>query len=188
MIAKPLPAWEKAMEKNGAGTRKLTITAMLVVAFLALGCGQEKERAAVETNATPAAAMQQSTPPAVEATSLTTPETKETGSADTSEVLPPDVTAAGPDSLVLPGSVVEITAQASTDAQSLTLTDRLGHKVAFTYDVDAKAWRVKYRVPLTTTIDRLGLSVTATNGTNHFKRVWVFLKIEGGVPEEADGC
>ena len=176
------------MKDNGAGMRKLTITSTLVVAFLALGCGQEeKERAAVQTSAIPATAIQQSTPAAVEATSLRTPDTKGTERADTSEVLPPDVTATGPDSLVVPGSVVEITAQASTDAQSLMLTDRLGHKYAFTYDVDAKAWRVRYRVPLTTRIDRLGLSVTAMNGTNHFKRVWVFLNIEGGVPEDADG-
>jgi len=102
--------------------------------------------------------------------------------------LPPDVTAAGPDSMVAPGSVVEITAQASTDATSLMLTDRLGHKYPMVYDVDAKAWRVKYRVPLTTHIDRLGLSVTATNGSNRFKRIWVFLTIEGGVPVESDGC
>ncbi len=90
--------------------------------------------------------------------------------------------------MVAPGSVVEITAQASTDATSLMLTDRLGHKYPMVYDVDAKAWRVKYRVPLTTHIDRLGLSVTATNGSNRFKRIWVFLTIEGGVPVESDGC
>jgi hypothetical protein len=174
------------MNKDGAGTRTLLITASLVVAFLALGCGEQKEHAAVVTNATPAAAMLQPTPAAVEATAPTAQETQ-TGEKDTTE-LPPDVTALIPDSLITPGNVVEITAQASTDATGLMLTDRLGIKYPFVYDMDAKAWRVQYRVPLNTHIDRLGLSVTATNGSNRFKRVWVFLKIEGGVPEEADGC
>jgi len=176
------------MKKDGAGTRSLLITVSLVVAFLALGCGEQKEHAAVETNAAPAAAMRQPTPAAVEATASTTAEAgRETSDKVTTE-LPPDVTALVPDSLITPGNVVEIMAQASTDATSLMLTDRLGTKYPFVYDMDAKAWRVQYRVPLNTHIDRLGLSITATNGSNRFKRVWVFLKIEGGVPEDADGC
>lgn len=175
------------MKKDGAGTRTLLITASLVVAFLALGCGEQKERAAVETSATPAAAMQQPTPAAVEATASTAPETGNQTDEKAATELPPDVTALVPDSLITPGNVVEITAQASTDATGLMLTDRLGIKYPFVYDMDAKAWRVQYRVPLNTHIDRLGLSVTATNGSNRFKRVWVFLKIEGGVPDEAEG-
>ncbi|HZE18805.1 MAG TPA: hypothetical protein VE402_01675 [Candidatus Angelobacter sp.] len=176
------------MKENGAGMRKLLITASLVMAGLALGCGEQHEKAAIETSATPAAAMQQATP-AVAATVTGTTETQVTQPEEAGATeLPPDVTAAGPDSMVAPGSVVEITAQASTDATSLMLTDRLGHKYPMVYDVDAKAWRVKYRVPLTTHIDRLGLSVTATNGSNRFKRIWVFLTIEGGVPVESDGC
>jgi hypothetical protein len=42
-------------------------------------------------------------------------------------------------------------------------------------------------VPIQTHIDRLGLSVTATSGVNRYKRVWVFLKTEGGAPVESDG-
>src|SRR4051812_24294151 len=183
MIAKPLPAGRWVMKTDGAGTRTLLITASLVVAFLALGCGEQKEHATAEISATPATALQQTTP-AVEATTPAVTETDEKVATE----LPPDVTAIVPDSLVTPGSVVEITAQASTDATGLLLMDRLGTKYPFVYDMDAKAWRVQYRVPLTTHIDRLGLSVTATNGANRFKRVWVFLKIEGGVAEEADGC
>ena len=175
------------MKTNGAGTRTLLITASLTVAFLALGCGEQKEHAAVEVNATTAAALQQPTPAAVEATTPAVTGTVSEGEKGTTE-LPPDVTAMVPDSLITPGNVVEITAQASTDATGLMLTDRLGTKYPFVYDMDAKAWRVQYRVPLTTHIDRLGLSITATNGSNRFKRVWVFLKIEGGVAEEADGC
>jgi len=70
---------------------------------------------------------------------------------------------------------------------TVTLTDGLGHKYPFAYDTDAKAWRVQYRVPIRTHVDKLGLSVTATSGTNRWKRVWVFLNVEGGVPAESDG-
>ncbi len=178
------------MKENGAGKRTMVIAASAVVAFLALGCGEQKERAAVETSAAPAAALEQRAPSAVvAATGTATPEAGATGERLTASVdsLPPDVTAFAPDSLVVPGTVIEITAQASTDAVAVTLTDRLGHKYPFVYDTDAKAWRVQYRVPIQTPIDRLGLSVTATNGTNRFKRVWVFLNIEGGIPAESDG-
>ena len=167
------------------------ITASALVAFLALGCGEQKQQAAVESGPAPAV---QETPSAVMAAAGTITQeagaTPEAGVAEgaTQDLLPPDVTATGPDSLVVPGTVVEITAQASTDVTSMTLMDRLGQKYPMTYDTDAKAWRVQYRVPLKTHIDRLGLSVTATNGTNRWKRVWVFLGIQGGVPEESDGC
>lgn len=176
------------MKTDGAGKAAL-IAASAMLAFLALGCGEQKEHASMEISATPAAAMRQETPAAVVSTAATTPETgvkEETGTQ--TATLPPDVTTSAPDSLITPGSVIEITAQASTDAQTVVLMDRLGHRYPFTYDIEAKAWRVQYRVPLGTTIDRLGLSVTATNATNQFKRVWVFVNIEGGVPDESDGC
>ncbi len=179
------------MKTDGAGKRVMVITASLVVAFLALGCSEGKERAAVETSATPIAATEQTPSAVVAATGATTPEAglgAGGGLTATADSLPPDVTAFAPDSLVTPGNVVEITARASTDAATVTLTDRLGHKYPFVYDTDAKAWRVHYRVPIQTRIDRLGLSVTATSGANRWKRIWVFLGIEGGVPAEDDGC
>ena len=48
------------------------------------------------------------------------------------------------------------------------------------YDSDAKGWRVAYRVPIATHQETVALSVTATNDAHHWKRVWVFLKIQGG--------
>jgi len=177
------------MKTDGAGARTLVITASAMVAFLALGCGEQKERAAVETSAARVAAVEQTSSAVVAATRTTTPQAgmEGTGLTTSADSLPPDVTALAPDSLVVPGNVVEITAQASSDAATLTLTDGLGHKYPFVYDAEAKAWRVHYRVPIQTHIDRLGLSVTATSGANRWKRVWVFLKIEGGVPVESQG-
>ena len=172
-------------------SKSLVITASAAVAFLALGCGEQKQQAAVETDASQAAAVEHTSPAVVAAASTATPEAGLAGEGsetNTAESLPPDVTALAPDSAVVPGNIVEVTAQASTDVTSMTLTDRLGQKYPFVYDTDAKAWRVHYRVPLRTHIDRLGLSVTATNGANRWKRVWIFLNIQGGVPAESDGC
>jgi len=175
--------------KTIARTKRVAvITASAVVAFLALGCGQQNEQAAVGTGAS---AVDKTSQAVVASTRTPTPEAglgREGLQAGSVDSLPPDVTAFAPDTLIVPGAVVEITAQGSTDVTSITLTDGIGHKYPMLYDADAKAFRVHYRVPLKTHIDRLGLSITATNGTNRWKRVWVFLKIEGGVPMESDGC
>src|SRR6185295_175908 len=132
-----MPAGRRTMKMDGAGKRTLWITGSLVVAFLTLGCGEQDQKAAVKTSATEAAAVQQITPAVVAATATSTPEAgiQQGAEGGTSE-LPPDVTAMVPDTLITPGNVVEITAQASTDATGLMLTDRLGHKYPFVYDMD----------------------------------------------------
>jgi hypothetical protein len=169
-------------------TKLMMIAGSAMVAFLALGCGEQKQ-AAVETSETHEAAVERPTATAAVAASVPTPEAEPiTEGNATNDTLPPDVTASATDSLVAPGTVVTITAQGSTDVTSMILMDRLGQKTPMRYDVDVKAWTAQYRVPLTTHIDRLGLSITATNGQNRWKRVWVFLGIQGGVPEEGDGC
>ena len=177
------PEGRRAMKNTGMWGRTAWVMAAAAMAVLALGCGEQKQHAAIEAAQTPAVIAAASTP---------TPEAGVTtivgdGLAK-EDSLPPDVTASAPDSSIAPGTIIEITAEASTDATSLILMDRLGHKYPFNYDTEAKAWRVQYRVPLKTEVDRLGLSVTATSGANRFKRVWVFLKIQGGVPAESDGC
>jgi len=180
------------MKTKDAGTRGRTIVmASATLAFLALGCSEHKEQAQVAADAGPIAAVQE-TPQTVVASSTggSAAEAGLTTQGDATALgdsLPPDVTAFAPDSLVVPGGVVEITAQASTDVTAMTLTDRLGQKHPFTYDPEAKAWRVYYRVPIQTNTEQLGLSITATNGANRWKRVWVFLKTQGEEPKESDG-
>jgi hypothetical protein len=39
-------------------------------------------------------------------------------------------------------------------------------------------WRVSYRVPLRPKQERLGLSVTAQNDLNRWRRVWIFLHVQ----------
>ncbi|MGH7741482.1 MAG: hypothetical protein ACRENS_05605 [Candidatus Eiseniibacteriota bacterium] len=99
----------------------------------------------------------------------------ETLSADS---LPPDVDAASGDSLVTPGSVVEISALASPDVVDMGLSDGVSREQPFSYDSTMKVWRVFYRVPIKTSKDRIGLAVTATNSGGHWRRVWVFLNLQ----------
>src|SRR6185312_11994533 len=100
-----MPAGRRTMKMNGAGKRTLWITGSLVVAFLTLGCGEQDQKAGVETSATQAAAVQQITPGVVAATATSTPGAEiQQGAEGGATELPPDVTATVPDSLVTPGN------------------------------------------------------------------------------------
>jgi hypothetical protein len=176
------------MESNQVGTKRDARTAMLIagsvmVAFLAMGCGRgNKERAAATTGEGPIPASETIPSTAIVPASAVTQEattTQEPQPTSQVDVLPPDVAASVADSLAIPGEVIEITAMASSDASSVILTDALGAKYPFTYDSATSDWRVSYRVPIKIHTDRLGLSVTATNGGSRFKRVWVFLPVQG---------
>lgn len=98
--------------------------------------------------------------------------------AGTAAELPPDVTVSVADTLVAPGSAVEVTAQATSDVTQLVLWDGLGDREGFTYDPTAGVWRAAYRVPLKSPWERIGLSVTARNDSDRWRRVWVFLKLQ----------
>ena len=147
------------------------------LALVALGCGEQKQKATAETTTTdaPVATAHEAAPTpggqAVAASATGTPE--QVGQV---ESLPPDVAATAPDTLVAPGSVVLITALGSADVTSVTLTDGLGEKTPFTYDSESNLWRVSYRIPVKIREDRIGLSVTASTDASRYKRVWLFLK------------
>jgi len=177
------------MEANQVGTKRDARTAMwiaasMMVAFLAVGCGRgNKQQAAATTGDRPIPASENVTTAAIVQASAVTPEvatTQETQETVSQiDMLPPDVAPSVTDSLAIPGEVIEITAMASSDASSLVLTDALGKKYPFSYDPTSNEWRVSYRVPIKIHADRLGLSVTATNAGHRFKRVWVFLPVQG---------
>ena len=156
-----------------------TLVASILVtsalALVALGCGEQKQKATAETGAveTPTA-MSEPTPAAGQTVAASATGTAEPVSQV--ESLPPDVTANAPDTLVTPGSVVVITALGSSDVTSVTLADGLGEKTPFTFDSEANLWHASYRVPLKTREDKIGLSVTASTDANRYKRVWLFLQ------------
>lgn len=171
----------------------------LAVAFLAFGCGNQ-ERASVATGEGTAATRGQVTeaaatkpaPRAMPATSGTAPsagvaeQTPESGGADvqglhmdtvSSDALPPEIDATVPDGLIAPGSVVDIRAQGSSDVVSMTLKDGRGKEQPFTRDEATGGWRTLYRAPLKATSEPVALSITAKNGTERWRRVWVFLSV-----------
>ena len=167
------------------------VVASLAVGFLAMGCGkQQTETASVQTGTIQTATAEQpiaggkGTLPTT-TLAAATPEGEGVAALAT-DSLPPDVVASASESLVKPGQIVEIAAEGSLDVVGVTLTDGLGKAAPLTYDQTAKCWRVLYRVPLGTATDRVGLSVTAKNGLERWRRVWVFLKVdhEGAVEHE----
>ena len=183
------------MERNNGVSRNhamrggVFLATPLLLAVVALGCGEQKQQAAAEPVSGVTTQPTDGAPPAITASATGT---AELGTSNTEDGLPPDVAATAPDTLTVPGSVVVITALGSADVTSVTLNDGAGEKTPFTYDSESNLWRVSYRVPVRVSADRIGLSVTAATDANRWKRVWVFLKLrDTGARTEADsepGC
>jgi len=167
--------------------RNAIVLASVVAALLAAGCGKhEDEQAAGGPAASQAAGFE----PASETTqAVSGPAQAELGAPAESrgavsvDSLPPDLSVSAPDTLIVRGKPVEIIALGTPDVGEVTLWDGIGQKQPMTYDFEAKVWRAFYRVPLATTRERLELSVTAKNGVNKWRRVWVFLRIQRDAPE-----
>ena len=98
--------------------------------------------------------------------------------ATSADSMPPEVSASVRDSSVVPGMVVEITAQGTPDVAKMVLSDGIGRRQTFAYDSTSKVWRTFYRVPIRTRTERVGLSVTASTSSNRWRRVWVFMNME----------
>ncbi len=161
----------------------LLVGAVVALAAIATACGQPKHASTVQT--TPAVASNL-TPPAAQP-AATTPEPVSPSQVHAPQAVQgesPDVVADIVDTLVTPGSVVEITAEGSSDITAVALQDGLGRRQAFAYDTDARVWRVSYRVPMRIPGERMGLSVTARNDAGRWHRVWVFVRTRDLVEDE----
>ncbi|MGH7725922.1 MAG: hypothetical protein ACREOU_10900 [Candidatus Eiseniibacteriota bacterium] len=90
---------------------------------------------------------------------------------------PPDAHILLEDTLVEPGETVEIVVHTTPDANRVLLSDGLQDPQALVRDAGSNTWRVNYRVPLRPQHERWGLSVTAKNEANRWRRVWVFLEL-----------
>jgi len=160
------------------------LVAAVAVAFLTMGCGkQEKQKLASETGTVEAGVLEQ--PVATTASMVhATPRADRTEALPmAADSLPPDVVASASALVADRGQVVEITAQGSLDINQVIVSDGLS-KAPLVYDMDAKAWRGVYRVPLRTKANRVGLAVTATNGRGQYQRVWVFIEVGKPTTEE----
>jgi hypothetical protein len=154
-------------------------------AFLFAGCGSndtstqvaQQQTSAIDVSG--ASVMPASAPPA----SSSNESDRYVTSADS---LPPEVAVTVSESTVVPGGVIEITAESSPDAVEVTLSDGIGKQQPLAYDDAGKVWRGFYRVPLRTSSERLGLSVVAKNGAHRWHRVWTFLTIDREEPCSPD--
>jgi len=187
--------------KNTDWKNHALMAASIAIVLMAVGCGREETHSAVgaatggEKGVTRMATSQTGGPrgEAVAGVALTaaTPEaglsgdeaiggeaaetpTSGAGASNHADSEPPDVIASIADSLVVPGGVVEVTAEASPDVVQVTLNDGIGKPKPLVYDAGAGLWRTTYRVPLKAGTQRVGFSITARNGREQWRRVWVF--------------
>ncbi len=180
--------------------RLMKVFGMFVVLFLAAvaagvvlaGCGssgggsgaseQVSDNApAVVTNETPATQVASVTPaqPPAPAQGLTAQDLA------VHEGLPPDLTVSVADTLVAPGEAVEFTVTGTDDVSEIALSDGRDDPMPFVHEAGTNVWHATYRMPLEPRHDRLGLSVTARNEANRWRRVWVFLSVDRGDPAKA---
>jgi hypothetical protein len=169
------------MEKHTLFTRGAIALASLALVCLAVGCGQQKRHA---SSASHAVATGSTSPDLVTASTVSAlpvergSQESQTGAdeeiAKLGDAPPPEVTASVADTLVIPGTIIDITAEGSPDVIEVTLSDGIGRKQAFTYDAGSALWHTSYRVPMRVP-ERLGLSVTAKNSLSRWRRVWVFV-------------
>jgi len=167
------------MKGNFTGIMLVAIAAGMV----AVGCGSEKiEQASAGSTSTPAVTAQSSEPVLPAPSAEVAPQGESTTSTPPDGPAP-EVAVSVSDTLVVPGGVVELIANASEDVVEVSLKDDLGRKQPFAYDAERKSWRTSYRVPMRMPSERLALSVTARNDSHRWHRVWVFLGVrpEGSV-------
>lgn len=198
---------EKKSSRLGINGWDVAVAGSFLLLVAALGCGKEEKSVSATTSdarnagsvATPAATAPGGTGTAAsvtsgvmetEGTTLGDEATNQTP-AEQTITLPPEIVVNVTDSLVVPGSVVEITAEGSSDVTEIVLSDGRGQSRPFVFDASANVWRASYRVPLRSPTERLGLSATATNGGSRWKRVWIFLNVlpkQTAVTAEGEGC
>lgn len=167
--------------------RVLGAFAALFVAAVAAGvlltsCGRQNE-SATGSESSAAVATPESGAQAQVASAVATPAPAQGLSAEdlaVREGLPPDLSVTVPDTLVVPGEVVDFTVLGTTDVSEVALSDGRDEPLPFVREKGTDTWRVQYRVPLHPRSERFGVSVTAKNELSRWRRVWVFLRVERG--------
>jgi len=177
------------MNRSTQWTRGALVLAPITLAFLAIGCGSQ-EQASTSGSASTAHEAVAASSSGPGATSLTPGAGQavaepEKIAAITNDSVPPDVAASVVDTLVTPGTIIEVTAQGSPDVEEVLLADGIGKPQRFAYDQAADLWRASYRVPVRFPGDRLGLAVTAKNSLHRWRRVWVFLGVQQEVAKDS---
>ena len=200
---------EKKSSMRGINRWDVAVAGSFLLLLVALGCGKEEKRVSATNSDTRGAGVVAAPAATTAGGTAATASTVTSGilvadentnpgetsaqapAAEQAITLPPEIVANVADSLVVPGSIVEITAEGSSDVTEITLSDGRGQSRPFVFDAAANVWRASYRVPLRSTTERLGLSATATNGGSRWKRVWIFLNVlpkQTARAESVEGC
>ena len=165
--------WTSHLQRQG----KLALLTALALAVV--GCGGSDEQKVASTTGSVQTIPVDPNGAVAAALPIQTGQESEEGEVfPSAETLPPAIDVSVADTLVAPGAAIEITVLGSPDVRDVVLTDGVGKVTAFVYDLQAKSWRAFYRVPMKSRSDRLGLSVTAKNDGNRWRRVWLFLRVE----------
>jgi hypothetical protein len=165
------------------GALTAVFIAAVAVGVILSGCGGQKsagERAQVSSQAvTPESGTQAQVASAVPAQA---PVQRGLSAADLAvhEGLPPDFSVAVADTLVTPGQPLEFVVQGTPDVALVALSDGRDDPMPLVRDAGKDTWRVTYRVPLHPRQARFGVSVTAKNEADHWRRAWVFLHVDRG--------
>ena len=152
--------------------------AVAAATLLLSGCGEKKHERVAQ--ASPPASVADVVPavataPAAPAQNAALSQGSTANGLDGS--LPPEIALGEMDTLVTPGQPVHVTVYGTPDVTEISMFDGLNDRQALVHDTAHDTWSVDYRVPLRSKTDRIGLSLTAKNGANRWRRVWVFLKV-----------
>ena len=154
--------------------------AVSAACVLLAGCGSESSKTAqVESSASsgsgePTAVVASVTPEH----SASPARTQAQPMPGTMDGLPPEIAIGDLNTSVTPGQPLQIEVFGTPDVTAMALSDGINDPAPFYHDVNGDVWRVSYRVPLRVRQERLGLSVTAQNDLNRWRRVWVFLDVQ----------
>ena len=159
--------------------------AVAAATLLLSGCGGEKKSASSVAQASPPAV--ETVVPAVASAPAAPAMNAALSQGSTANVgdasLPPEIALGEVDTLVTPGQPVHVTVYGTPDVTEISMFDGVNDRQALVHDSAQDTWSVDYRVPLRSRSDRIGLSLTARNSANRWRRVWVFLKV--GTPSTA---
>ncbi len=162
-----------------------TAIALVATCMLLQGCGgggTHHAATASPVNDSPATAtaVVASNVPVEPAGGIETTQPLDGESVSDPGAVPPDMVVAVSDTIVTAGQAVQVSVEGTTDITEMALSDGRGDAIPMMRDSSSQVWRVGYRVPLRPGTDRLGLSVTAKNDAQRWRRVWLFLQIDDG--------
>jgi hypothetical protein len=165
--------------RSAAGLGIALLAVPVAVTLAVFGCGNDggdttaASTAGSEEHVVRSAGVAAAPATAVTATQVAGPDPAGVGLVSANEAPSPDVTASVQDSTVQPGHAIDVMAIATDDVRQVVLWDGIHDRQAFAFDSTAGVWRASYRMPLKA--ERVGLSVTAFNTRDRWRRVWVFV-------------